>query len=77
MLPDRVAVLVVFGRIIATLKIPAGIMFWDLFAHRCRLVAVAAEMGDIEQELKDLPGIRFVDLEEFVWKVAADVSPQA
>lgn len=73
-MPDSVAVLMVQGHIIATLRIPAGIIFWSLFTHRCTLVVAE---GDIFEELKDIPGIRFLDLEDFIWKVAADVSPQA
>jgi hypothetical protein len=75
--PDRVAVLVVSGRIIAALHLPTGFLLWDLFAHRCRLVPAAnGERLDIE-ELKDSDGVKFFELEEFVWRVAADVSPQA
>ena len=74
---SRVAVLVVSGRILAALKIPAGLEMWDVFATRCTFVAGAeAQVIDLEDALKDLPGVKFVRVEEFLSKVAAEVSPQ-
>ena len=76
--PDYVAVLVVHGQhIIATLKLPTGILFWDLFSRRCSLVPSELEEGDILQDLADMPGIKFLDLEEFCLMYASEFSPQA
>jgi hypothetical protein len=74
-MPDQnlVATIVVYGRIIAVLRLPAGLLLlWDVFGHRCRLVPSEAKEQDIEQELADLPGIKFVELDWFVERVAAD-----
>jgi hypothetical protein len=80
MLPvDPVAVMVVSGRIVAVLNLPVGILFWDLFAHRCKLVPAVTAHGeqlDVEQ-LRDSDGVKILELAEFLFKVATEVSPEA
>jgi hypothetical protein len=73
MVQDLAAVLAVSGRILAAIKLPIGVVFWDLFAHRCTVIPQWAgdpETFDLVEELKDIPGMRFVLLEDFVSKVA-------
>ena len=77
---DLAATIVMYGRIFAALKIPGRILLWDLFAHTCSDITPVGqdpEAIDLVEELKCIPGMRFLDLQEFISKVAAQVSPEA